>query len=44
MFFSVPMKWQYPNQRLMYICLHAKETQLMKTDVAFNIDSFLGFF
>jgi hypothetical protein len=44
MFYGISPQPQTPSQRPMHICLHAEETQTIKTDVAFNINSFLGFF
>lgn len=33
-----------PPQRPKHVCLHKEETRPVETDVAFDIDSFLGFF
>jgi hypothetical protein len=44
MFCGISPQPQTPPQRPMHVCLHAEETQAIETDVAFDIDSFLGFF
>jgi hypothetical protein len=44
MFCGVPSQQQSAHRRPMHVCLHAEETETIETDVAFDIDSFLGFF
>ena len=35
---------QSPRQRPMHVCLHKEVAQAIETDIAFDIDSFLGYF